>query len=200
MPMLTAGLPESMVTMYTDGPQRRRLFVGIDPGLKGAVVALDEHGGLHSYRHAPVTGTRSRPVDGDLAGMVSVLRALAELAEVVAVAVELPADAVIVPLPTVPGQKKPGVRKIYQPVLQRNVGVWCGIVVALGLPLLRPRPQDWQMLIGPGAKGTTKQRSIDAARLAWPRLAREDGKIDDGVADSAWIAQWARVRLVGGAA
>jgi hypothetical protein len=74
----------------------------------------------------------------------------------------------------------------------RSVGCAEGVVMALGLPLVRIQPQQWQRLAFAGhAKPKTyaerKRLSLRLARERWPG-ARMDRAKDSGLADALWMA------------
>ncbi len=80
----------------------------------------------------------------------------------------------------------------------RSIGCAEGVVMALCLPLIRVRPQDWQRVAFAGrAKPATyaerKRLSLRLARERWPD-ARLDRAKDSGLADALWIAYASALR------
>jgi hypothetical protein len=74
----------------------------------------------------------------------------------------------------------------------RAIGCAEGIVLALGLPLVRVQPREWQSVAFAGrAKPETyaerKRLSLRLARERWPG-AHLDRMKDSGLADALWVA------------
>lgn len=74
----------------------------------------------------------------------------------------------------------------------RSVGCAEGVVMALGLPLVRIQPKVWQRVAFAGrakpASYTERKRlSLRLARERWPG-ARLDRAKDSGLADALWVA------------
>ena len=74
----------------------------------------------------------------------------------------------------------------------RGIGCAEGVVLALGLPLVRVQPREWQQVAFAGrAKPKTyadrKRLSLRLARERWPGACLDRAK-DGGLADALWIA------------
>lgn len=148
------------------------IHVGIDPGQKGAVAAIDGAGRAQAWR-IPVVGKGY-----DLVGMVSILAGLNRERRVVLVAIEEVTSS-----PTM------GVVSAFS--FGRGFGTWEGMVAALGLRLRLVRPKVWQG--GLGLPKDANERKAALARLAaqrWPEVQIRS-KADWGKADALWIAHWA---------
>lgn len=163
-----------------------RVYVGIDPGLHGAVAAVDRFSAFRGVWDAPTTivkrGKKSRTVyEAPL--MVHILRSLQEKYEVQLVGMER--------VNAMPGQ---GVTSMFS--MGHGFGLWEGIISALGLPLELTVPQVWKKKMLAGGKGDDKQASIVRAMqlfpAAAPLLAR---KKDDGRAEALLIAEFFRRRM-----
>lgn len=164
------------------------LAVGIDPGLDGAIVAVDASGCVMDRLVMPTlhAGTAGRRIV-DVAGVVVALRRLAarDPHEVV-VALEEPSS-------------RPGEGASRSLASGRNHGRIEGVLVALGLRFDLVRPQTWQQALGLGRDGDPKRRAIAYCRrvlpgldlLATPRCTTPH----DGIADAACLAEYARREL-----
>ncbi len=144
------------------------IVAAIDPGVAGAVAFLDtETGGGW----------------GEILDTTDAV-ALAELLRVQApgtVAIEVPV-----------GRGGPVTSRAAQASLWRAIGCAEGVVLALGLPLVRVQPKEWQRLAFAGrTKPTTyperKRHALRLARERWPG-ARLDRVKDSGLADALWVA------------
>ena len=149
--------------------------IGIDPGLTGAIAAVDaDTGALLHVSDMPVYD-----------GCVDAI-AVAELLEaenVAAVWLEV--------AQTRPGQGAPGVLR-----MGRNYGVLIGTIGALRLPLHHVTAAVWKRRIGVGAD---KETSLRRARELWPLHAHEFArKRDDGRAEAALIAVYGLAAWRGG--
>ena len=157
------------------------LIVGIDPGKKGAIVALECSG-----RPSAVEWTAAdHPQEGYTAGkgynvraMVQALSDCAELGEVGLVVLE---------------------RQQARPIEGRSSilstgygwGLWAGIVAGLGLPLLEVTSQRWTRRVLAGVPGDGKGRSVAVCGARLPGMPLTWGrrrKAHDGLADAACLA------------
>ena len=93
----------------------------------------------------------------------------------------------------VPGGRPPhtgGWKQISQQ--WRAIGVAEGVVLALGLPLVRVQPKEWQRLAfagrtKPKTYAERKRHALRMARERWPGALLDRMK-DSGLADALWIA------------
>jgi hypothetical protein len=77
--------------------------------------------------------------------------------------------------------------------LTRCMGLLEGLGEALGYEVVTVRPQEWKRHFG---LGPVKADSIALALKKWPSLKRTITKAsDDGLAEAALIALWARETL-----
>jgi len=167
--------------------------VGIDPGKKGAIVALYD-----SKPHiTPMPIIRARPGEGrdeyDIAAIVALFRDQLEMGD--------PIDLVMVekaqPLP--PIRTSDGV-ELGGSLANFNRGVQSGFVwllAALEIPCQPVPARTWQKIMLAGTPGAdTKQRSILAAGRLFPgvdlKRSARSRKSDDGIADALLLAEYAR--------
>ena len=147
-----------------------RAWVGIDPGLSGAVALIPADG-------APIV------IDypGDATLTSDALRSWLIDYDIALVAVES--------VHSMPGQ---GVRSVF--TFGRSFGEWLGILAALGVSHTLVTPQEWQRGVIHRTDGADpKTRSLTAARRLFPtcELAR---KRDHNRADALLIARWASLQ------
>lgn len=154
------------------------IVAAVDPGVAGAVAFLDTRTG----------GGWGEVLDTtDGSSLADVLRAQAPGT----VAIEVPVGR-----PPHTG----GWKQISQQ--WRAIGVAEGVVLALGLPLVRMQPKDWQRLAfagrtKPKTYAERKRHALRLARERWPGAHLDRAK-DSGLADALWIA--ATVASVAGGA
>jgi hypothetical protein len=112
------------------------MILGIDPGLTGAVAVLDAAGALVALHDTPVLtlrtsrGTRQ---EYDVPGLVALLGPYAGLQT----------HVMIEEAQAMPGQ---GTRSMF--TIGLGMGVWLGILGALGLAYTRVRPGVWKRSLG----------------------------------------------------
>lgn len=160
------------------------ICIGIDLGYRGALVALDD---LHRpilVRDTPLKGTRHSPRGYDVEGF----------ARVVAEACALPPfglrRVVVMETPT-HVRVGPTLHAQATGVLFLGAGLWLGAFAAHDI-VVEPVPATtWHRDMLKGVPGTsTKDRAAFIARLlGYPELV-----VNDGRADAACIAEWARTR------
>jgi hypothetical protein len=155
-------------------------FLGIDPGLEGAVAALDAQGRVTLLEDTPTIlvakakGKKHTYLDSQMAAL---LRPFTMLKCPVIIALEN--------VHAFPGQ---GVTSMFS--LGTSLGLWRGIIAALGIPLEMVEPAKWKREMGI-ATGSDKAASIVRALQIFPgadlRLKKHHGR-----ADSILLAEWLR--------
>ena len=147
------------------------IFVGIDPGKRGALAAIDDTRRVLLVAKAP---------DG-AAGMADLVREVRRLGRIRLAVLERT-------------QAMPGNGVVAMHTYGRHAGAWEGVLAALRIPVVQPYPKVWQVVVrAPGCRrGETKRRSLASARcLFGVTLTRSQ----DGVADALHMALWGlRVR------
>jgi crossover junction endodeoxyribonuclease RuvC len=145
-------------------------YLGIDPGLTGAVAIVDRRGDLVDVYDMPVVDRQVNAVDLALSFDT------------------FPADEQIVA--TRPGQGVAGVFRFGV-----SYGIVVGVVGALGHRTLHPTPSKWKADMGLNAD---KERSRKAAIDRWPKRADFfKRKKDDGRAEAALLALWCLAEVTG---
>lgn len=151
----------------------RSIYIGIDPGFKGAVAILHPNG------EVTVTDTPSGTIGKSkreyfINEMYKILKPYQDTT-----------DVAIEKVHSMPRQ---GVASAF--TFGKGFGLWLGILTTLGIPYDEVTPQRWQGVIMDGG-----QRGKDAARMRaitlFPGLAEQlKLKSHDGRADALLIAEW----------
>jgi len=162
------------------------IIFGIDPGLDGAVAAINTFGEARDVQDTP-TLTMKRGKSGkkrvyNVPVMVGLLR-VHEYAQCVHVYMER--------VHAMPGQ---GVTSMFS--MGMGLGVWEGIVTTLGYSLHYVTPQAWKKVMMAGMP-KEKGASVVKAIQLWPSEAGQyttkRGRKLDGRADAMLIAEYGRL-------
>jgi len=153
------------------------VFIGIDPGLSGAVAALDAEGRLLWVEDIPTVKPEKKTAY-DVAGMVDLL---------------LRSEGATVCIEQAQGMPGQGITSTFR--IGEGFGLWRGMVAALRMPLLTVRPATWQKALfkGVATGSTTKEKSVSLAMQLFPGIALTPGrcrKPKDGRSDAALIARY----------
>lgn len=160
------------------------LIVGIDPGITGAIAAVDGRGRLEWVHDMPVrdAGRKARKgneIDG--AALAHLLRI--HVPDIVGCTVErvgsMPRDG--------------GVQGMS---LGDSAGCIRGVLEALGIGYERVLPQVWKR--GYGLIGMDKDASRACAIRLYPGCTDLGRKRDHGRAEAILLARWAQMRHAGG--
>jgi len=144
-----------------------RAWLGIDPGVSGAVACITD--GLALVEDWP----------GDAALTVDLLRGWLCEYSVRLCALEAATSR--------PAQ---GVRSVF--TFGRNFGQWEGLLSALGVPFQIVTPGNWQRgLVRPSDGASPKERALTVARRLYPDMDLHR-KGDDGKADALLLATFAK--------
>ena len=172
-----------------------KLFCGVDPGLFGAVAALDETGHLIFAEDTPVIAVkRGKTPKGNVKTRHLYLpTAMADvLVENLLKDVERP-DNVIVGVENVHSMPAQGVSSMFS--LGRGLGLWEGIIAALRLPVELIEPAVWKRAMGIPA-GSDKRGSIELALRLFPSALIKRQR-DNGRADAILLAEYTRRKHTG---
>lgn len=156
------------------------ISIGIDPGMSGAIVAIDGLGEVILCEDVP-TYQSGKGREYDIPAMADMLRG-----------VVLSREA-LVTLERAQAMPKQGVSSTFN--FGKGFGVWLGILGALGIPYQTVRPCDWTKILK-GLPGKGKARSIQFAMERFPGIELIPGrcrKPRDGRADAACLAWYGRV-------
>lgn len=153
------------------------MIIGVDPGLTGAIAALDDHGRVLALEDMPTTPKRvgkGSEVNGYL--LAEIFHALAAHHGKGRVWLE-----------AVSAMPKQGVTSVWS--FGMSVGMVRGVVAALGFPLELVRPQEWKKFHGILRKEKDASRTLAISKH--PELARDLAhKKDHGRADALLIAEY----------
>jgi crossover junction endodeoxyribonuclease RuvC len=162
-------------------------FIGIDPGLNGAVAVLRpeiKDGGFVVPQGIAIYDTPTMLIEGEKTkhkyntrGMANILRGYVGL-------------DVLVILEQVHSMPKQGVASSFS--FGEGLGMWEGIVAALGLPLEMVSPQRWKKAVL-SDQGKDKDASRFRMMQMFPSVADQlSRKKDDGRADALCMAEYGR--------
>jgi crossover junction endodeoxyribonuclease RuvC len=177
------------------------IVIGIDPGLEGAVAALDENGNVVALQDTPfhvVHKSRGKRREYAEPAMAALLENAVRCATPGSSQSRLCAFPVLVVIENVGSMPKQGVASSFN--FGVGFGIWRGIIAAFGLKCERVTPQTWKASFG--LHGKQKGASVAKALRLFPRAElghKHHGRMvySDGRADALLIAEHARRRLVG---
>jgi crossover junction endodeoxyribonuclease RuvC len=165
------------------------IFIGIDPGLNGAVGLISDRHGYLVYPDGEngsiqvydtptmiVSGAKEKRVYNtvEMANLLSPFKGQ---------------DALVI-LESVHSMPKQGVASSFS--FGQGLGMWQGIIAALGLPLEMPSPQRWKKEIL-ADQGKDKDASRFKAIQLFPSLATQLSRVkDDGRAEAILMAEYGR--------
>ena len=161
-----------------------RLYIGIDNGLSGALVALSDHPGPPIAQIMMPTRGKTKGNEVDALGIYNWLQSL-----------ECRFDQMTVILET-PGKNSPGVMSLCS--MWDSYGCIRSILELKSMRHHRITPQAWQKKMIPGcATGDTKPAALVKARQLWPeetwmRTPRCKTP-DNNLIDAALIAEYGRI-------
>lgn len=154
-------------------------FIGIDPGLTGAIVILAEKGDTGLFYDTPITQvksgkkTKNEYLPSEMAGLLSGYTSQN-------------CHVFIESVHSMPGQ---GVSSSFN--FGKGFGIWIGILAALKLPYTLATPQAWKKLLMQGMKDKDAAR-IRAQELFPGCVSQLSRKKDIGRADALLIAEYGR--------
>jgi len=150
------------------------IWLGIDPGLTGAVAAVDAKGRVHLLEDLPTITRGKGKVKRELdpAGLAHLLRPIAADIKI----------AVVEQVGSMPGQ---GVASVFS--LGHSSGVISGVISTLGIPLQLVGPATWKKTFSL-TRDKTMSRTV-ASRL-YPEVALHRVK-DHNLAEALLLARYA---------
>lgn len=153
------------------------LFLGVDPGLTGAIAAVDAQGRVHLLEDLPTVTRGNGKVKRELdpAGLTHLLRPIASEIRL----------AVVEQVGSMPGQ---GVASVFS--LGHTAGVIVGVIGALGIPLQLVAPATWKKHHG---LGRDKSMSRTVASRLYPEISLHRVK-DHNLAEALLLARYATTK------
>ena len=143
------------------------MYIGIDPGLGGAVAVLDHAGALVALSDTPTLSlrtSRGTKQEYDVPGLVALLAPYAGPQ----------AHVILEESQAMPGQ---GTRSML--TVGVGFGLWLGVLAALTLPYTRVRPQVWKRALGLGKdKEQARLRAMQLFPSADLRLKKHHGRAE----------------------
>jgi len=143
------------------------VYIGIDPGLGGAVAVLDHAGALVALSDTPTLSlrtSRGTKQEYDVPGLVALLAPYAGPQ----------AHVILEESQAMPGQ---GTRSML--TVGVGFGLWLGVLAALTLPYTRVRPQVWKRALGLGKdKEQARLRAMQLFPSADLRLKKHHGRAE----------------------
>jgi crossover junction endodeoxyribonuclease RuvC len=156
------------------------IYIGIDPGLSGAVAVINDTAPvLHSVHDTPTI-----LVEGEKTKRKYHAAAMALLLK------PFEGTPALVVLENVHSMPKQGVASSF--CFGEGLGIWKGIIAAYGLALEMPSPQRWKKLLL-ADQGKEKEASRYKATQLFPSLADQLSRVkDDGRAEALLMAEYGR--------
>lgn len=159
------------------------VYIGIDNGLRGGIVALSDHPG-------PPIGAWVMPLQSKSKGNEVDGYAFQEILY------SFDPEKLTVILET-PGKHSPGVLALCS--MWDSYGVIRGVLEARGIKHHRIDPKTWQRFMLPDcAKGDTKPAALAKANAIWPSEtwleSKRCKKPHDGLVDAALIGEYGRIK------
>jgi crossover junction endodeoxyribonuclease RuvC len=155
------------------------LYIGIDPGLNGAIAFLDVEKGHLSIMDMPILEVKRNNKTKNEVNPVGVAIAMGLAGEV--------SRAVLERVGAMPGQ---GVTSVFS--FGRSVGIIEGVLATMLIPVDIVTPQAWQKAAGArGGKDGSRQRAMELFPNYAGMFIR---KKDDGRADAALMAWYAATK------
>lgn len=165
------------------------IYIGIDPGLNGAVGIIDDTAEFPDKPKVQVFDTPTMLVAGEKTKRRYNTAAMAKLLEPFVETFESHPEVLVI-LENVHSMPKQGVASSFS--FGQGLGMWQGIIAALGLPLEMPSPQRWKKEIL-ADQGRDKDASRFKAIQLFPALAAELSRVkDDGRAEAILMAEFGR--------
>lgn len=159
------------------------IYIGIDNGLDGALVALSDHPGPPIEMIAMPTQQKAKGREVDGMGMRNWLSAY-DIGKVTVIL-------------EIPGKHSPGTAALCS--MWDSFGAIRAILESRGIRHHRIAPQTWQKaMLGNVEKGKTKEAALAKARQIWPGetwlATPRSSKPHTGLVDAALIAEYGRVK------
>lgn len=164
------------------------IYVGVDNGLSGALVALSTVAGVQPISMLSMPTQDRGSANGKELDVRAVNRWINEISQFNKRGVTMVIER--------PGKHSPGVKSLCS--MWDSFGRLCAYAELKGLRHHLINPQAWQKVMLPGcAKGETKPFALSVAKRLWPdetwlRTARSKVP-DEGLVDAALIAEYARL-------
>jgi crossover junction endodeoxyribonuclease RuvC len=160
-------------------------YIGIDPGLTGAVAIIEENGAIRLFDTPTLTVKSGKKLHRQMDG--------AQIVDLLMREIGIGrSTTVLEKVSAMPGQ---GVSSTFN--FGMGYGMWQGILVALRQPYTLVHPATWKKRLM-ADMGKEKEASIVRAKQLYPFIASQlSRKMDHGRADALLLAHYACLYLSG---
>lgn len=163
------------------------IFVGVDGGLSGGIIVLDNDGNIIKKIVMPVIKGKESKTQYDIQAIKNILVALKNSN----------ADTIVAGLEKAQVSHIGGKSSMFSKGF--CYGMFQGLLTATEISYQIFRPQDWQKQVLAGIPGTdTKQRSIMWCKMKYPaedwRATQRSINDHDGLCDACCIANYVRAK------
>lgn len=155
-----------------------QVYIGIDPGVAGAIAYINEDGSKYDVRDVPVVkvetktktkkGNKKKKTEYDLQSMARLLAPFNKYDRV---------HVIIEESIAMPSQSSSTTGKAFF-----GNGLWTGMIAAFGYGMTRTRPVTWKRIMMRDLPGNDKKASLLRARELFPdaelHLAKHDGRAE----------------------
>lgn len=151
-------------------------YIGIDPGLSGAVAIIDSQAKLTTLAPTPTVKIGKKKYY-DIQAMKEILQTVNHLNPIIC----------LEKVHAMPGQ---GVTSMFR--FGEGYGIWLGLVNGLGIPYMEVHPRTWTKKMLRGIAGIGKERSYLKARQLWPEW-KPKFKYEHEYSDALLLAEYGRL-------
>ena len=188
--------------------RKKRTFLGIDPGLDGGLVLLDESGAVLEKHVIPTienksmkkSKTKKDPSTGKAAMTESIKRSIdiPALNRIMGELAPKTTHAILEQVASRPGMSAPAVFKFGQ-----VFGIIEGLLAGKQIPYMMVIPAVWCRVMHQGIPGDDpKSRSVVALGRLFPtvdlRASERSQKPHEGLMDGLLLAEWGRRKALAG--
>lgn len=159
------------------------IVLGIDPGLFGALVVLTDSGQAIGVRDTPIVQLK---INGRMRHDYQVSEMVRLVQKATTWVVTEPCCAVLEHVNAMPDQ---GVTSMF--TMGKGLGLWLGILAALGVPCVLVRPQRWKAMMLDGMDRSSKEAGRLRAQQLFPGVDLSLKK-HHGRADALLLAEYLR--------
>jgi len=163
----------------------KRFWIGIDPGLSGAIAIISNHSiEVHDFPVIKLDVKKGTKIKKksiiDIAAYAELLRPFTAV------------DA-IVTVERVHAMPKQGVTSMFR--MGEAFGISCAVPITLGIPLTYASPVTWKKKMLAGYSVKNKKTSLLVAKESFPSLRHRLARVsDDGRAEALLIAEYSRTK------
>ena len=162
--------------------KNNKIYIGIDPGLMGGIVALMPERKMLEIHETPLAvNSETKKKDFNVNAFIEIMRRYDNMKEKIIVYIENQL--------AIPDQSVKATAKTFF-----NLGLMKGVCSGLNFEIFMINPKAWQAVFFP--HGNTKQKSYQVACDLYPsckqRFTGKRGGIKDGLTDACLIAEYGK--------